>query len=58
VLVLDEPTEHIDWATASALLVDLLEANRARTVLPITHRHVRGDRLDMVLRLADGRLST
>jgi thiol reductant ABC exporter CydC subunit len=38
VLVLDEPTEHLDEATAAALTRDILDATRGRTVLLITHR--------------------
>ncbi|BEL07307.1 hypothetical protein Q0Z83_054980 [Actinoplanes sichuanensis] len=38
VLVLDEPTEHLDETTASALTRDLLATAGERTVLLITHR--------------------
>ncbi|HWS32482.1 MAG TPA: thiol reductant ABC exporter subunit CydC [Actinoplanes sp.] len=38
VLILDEPTEHLDDATAAALTGDLLAAAGPRTVLLITHR--------------------
>ncbi|MEV0132141.1 thiol reductant ABC exporter subunit CydC [Dactylosporangium sp. NPDC050688] len=38
VLVLDEPTEHLDDATATDLIHDLLTAAGDRTVLLITHR--------------------
>jgi ABC-type multidrug transport system fused ATPase/permease subunit len=38
VLILDEPTEHLDDETAAALTHDLLSATRGRTVLLITHR--------------------
>ena len=39
VVVVDEPTEHLDDATAAALLRDLLAALAGRTILLITHRH-------------------
>jgi len=39
VVVVDEPTEHLDDATAEALLHDLLVALHGRTVVLITHRH-------------------
>ncbi|WP_229716282.1 thiol reductant ABC exporter subunit CydC, partial [Mangrovihabitans endophyticus] len=39
VLILDEPTEHLDDATAAELTRDLLDAAGDRTVLIITHRH-------------------
>jgi ATP-binding cassette, subfamily C, bacterial CydC len=38
VLVLDEPTAHLDPATAEELVGDVLTAARERTVLLITHR--------------------
>ena len=38
VLVFDEPTEHLDQATAAALTADLLAATAGRTVIVITHR--------------------
>jgi len=38
VIVFDEPTEHLDDATAGALAADLLKATAGRTVVMITHR--------------------
>ncbi|MFH8837402.1 thiol reductant ABC exporter subunit CydD [Streptomyces sp. NPDC017868] len=38
VLVLDEPAEHLDLATADALTDDLLRATEGRTTVLITHR--------------------
>ena len=38
VLVLDEPTAHLDTATAERLMDDVLDASAGRTVLLITHR--------------------
>ncbi len=38
VVVFDEPTEHLDEATASVLAADLLAATKDRTVIMITHR--------------------
>jgi ATP-binding cassette, subfamily C, bacterial CydC len=38
VLVLDEPTAHLDHETASALVQDVMAAAGERTVLLITHR--------------------
>jgi ABC-type transport system involved in cytochrome bd biosynthesis fused ATPase/permease subunit len=38
VLILDEPTEHLDDATAAELTADLLAATHGRTTLLITHR--------------------
>ncbi|WP_344496009.1 thiol reductant ABC exporter subunit CydD [Streptomyces enissocaesilis] len=56
VLVLDEPAEHLDLATADALTVDLLRATEGRTTLIITHR-LRGlEAVDEVIVLDDGRV--
>jgi ATP-binding cassette subfamily C protein CydC len=38
VLILDEPTEHLDEETAQALLADLFAAAGDRTVVLLTHR--------------------
>jgi ABC-type transport system involved in cytochrome bd biosynthesis fused ATPase/permease subunit len=38
VLVLDEPTSHLDQATAAAVLEAVLEHARGRSVLWVTHR--------------------
>ena len=38
IIVFDEPTEHLDEATAAALTADLLAATAGRTVVMITHR--------------------
>jgi ATP-binding cassette subfamily C protein CydC len=38
ILVLDEPTEHLDEETGRALLADLFAAAGSRTVLLLTHR--------------------
>ncbi|HEY2222558.1 thiol reductant ABC exporter subunit CydD [Actinomycetospora sp.] len=38
VLVLDEPTAHLDAATAEQLCTDLVELSRGRTTLVATHR--------------------
>jgi ATP-binding cassette, subfamily C, bacterial CydC len=55
VLVLDEPTAHLDPATAEALMDDVLGAAEERTVLLITHRQEGLDRMDEVHTLAYGR---
>jgi len=38
VLLLDEPTAHLDGETAQALVGDILEGADGRSVLLITHR--------------------
>ena len=54
VLVLDEPTAHLDPATAQALMQDVLTAAGDRTVLLITHRPEGLDAMDDVVRLEAG----
>ncbi|MFF4339399.1 thiol reductant ABC exporter subunit CydD [Kitasatospora sp. NPDC001540] len=58
VLVLDEPAEHLDVATADALTADLLAATAGRTTLLITHRLAGLDdgSVDEVLVLDGGRV--
>jgi len=51
VLVLDEPTAHLDGPTAERLIDDVLDAAADRTVLLITHRPEGLDRMDEVVRL-------
>ena len=55
VLVLDEPTAHLDPATRDAVLDDLLAATAGRTVLLITHDRARLDEFDAVVEIRDGR---
>ncbi|MFE3016752.1 thiol reductant ABC exporter subunit CydD [Streptomyces sp. NPDC059256] len=61
VLVLDEPAEHLDLATADALTADLLAATEGRTArgsatVLITHR-LRGlEEVDEIIVLAEGRV--
>ncbi|MFJ2417250.1 thiol reductant ABC exporter subunit CydD [Streptomyces brevispora] len=54
VLVLDEPAEHLDLATADALTADLLAATRGRTTVLITHRLEGLDAVDEVVVLEAG----
>jgi ABC-type transport system involved in cytochrome bd biosynthesis fused ATPase/permease subunit len=51
VLVLDEPTAHLDTGTAQAVTDDLLAAGRGRTVVWITHGSIGLDRMEHVLDL-------
>ncbi|MFI9580836.1 thiol reductant ABC exporter subunit CydD [Streptomyces sp. NPDC052236] len=55
VLVLDEPAEHLDLATADALTADLLAATEGRTTLLITHRLQGLDAVDEIVVLEAGR---
>ncbi|MFI8995650.1 thiol reductant ABC exporter subunit CydD [Streptomyces sp. NPDC053542] len=56
VLVLDEPAEHLDLATADALTADLLEATSGRTTVLITHRLAGLEAVDEILVLDRGRV--
>ncbi|PVC91368.1 ABC transporter [Streptomyces sp. CS090A] len=56
VLVLDEPAEHLDLATADALTADLLAATEGRTTVLITHRLAGVEAVDEVLVLDAGRV--
>jgi ATP-binding cassette, subfamily C, bacterial CydC len=51
VLVLDEPTAHLDPATARDLLRDVFDAAGDRSVLLITHRPEGLDRVDEIIRI-------
>ena len=55
VLVLDEPGEHLDTATADAIVADLLALTQDRSTLLITHRLVGLQELDEVIVLDRGR---
>ncbi|MFF8292719.1 thiol reductant ABC exporter subunit CydD [Streptomyces sp. NPDC016309] len=55
VLVLDEPAEHLDLATADALTDDLLRVTEGRTTVLITHRLHGLDAVDEVVVLEEGR---
>ena len=52
VLVLDEPTAHLDAETAEVLVRDILEAADDRSVLLITHRPEGLDLVDEVVELS------
>ncbi|MCG3041580.1 ABC transporter ATP-binding protein/permease, partial [Streptomyces sp. S1A] len=56
VLVLDEPAEHLDLATADALTADLLAATEGRTTVLITHRLAGLEAVDEVVVLDGGRV--
>jgi thiol reductant ABC exporter CydC subunit len=56
ILVLDEPTEHLDPDTAAALMRDLLAATAGRTTLLITHQLDGLDGVDEIVVLSAGRV--
>ena len=57
VLVLDEPTAHLDPPMAQKLIRDVFAAAGDTSVLLITHRREGIDLVDEVLVLADGRIA-
>ncbi|MEU8798208.1 thiol reductant ABC exporter subunit CydC [Spirillospora sp. NPDC048819] len=57
ILLLDEPAEHLDVATADALTADLLTATEGRTTLLVTHRLAGLDAVDEIIVLDEGRVA-
>ena len=55
-VILDEPTEHLDGATADALADTLSTALRHSTVLLVTHRLRGVEGFDRILEIGDGRV--
>jgi ATP-binding cassette subfamily C protein CydC len=55
-LILDEPGEHLDTATADAIVADMLALTGRRGTLLITHRLVGLEEIDEVLVLDRGRV--
>ena len=51
-VLLDEPTEHLDEATADVVAAELLRALEGRTVLWVAHRPHGLDSLDAIVRLS------
>jgi ATP-binding cassette subfamily C protein CydC len=56
VLILDEPGEHLDTATADAVRADILAGARDHAVLLITHRLAGLEAVDEVMVLEHGRV--
>ena len=56
VVILDEPTAHLDHETAQALMDDVLDVLGEKTLLFITHRSEGLERMDEILELDDGRI--
>lgn len=54
VLVLDEPTAHLDGPTADDLIHDITDATEGRTTLLITHRYRDLEAVDQVVDLSSG----
>ncbi|WP_205660742.1 thiol reductant ABC exporter subunit CydD [Amycolatopsis vastitatis] len=56
-VLLDEPTAHLDEPTAQAVRAHLREALAGRTVVHVTHRAEEADGADVVLEVRDGRVA-
>lgn len=56
ILILDEPTEGLDPDTEARLLDALLDAPGVGSLLLLTHRPARLDRMDEIVRLEGGRV--
>ena len=56
-LILDEPTAHLDPASRQALTADLLRATEGRAVLFITHERDGLDQVDQIVVLDHGRVA-
>lgn len=56
VLLLDEPAEALDEATADALMTDLLDVTHGRTTLLVTHRLKGLEHVDEIVVLEQGRV--
>lgn len=56
ILVLDEPTEHLDPLGADALTADLLHATEGRSLILITHRLTGLESVDRILVMDKGRV--
>ncbi|WP_103355107.1 thiol reductant ABC exporter subunit CydD [Amycolatopsis sp. CA-128772] len=57
-VLLDEPTAHLDEGTARVVRANLREALAGRTVVHVTHRADEADGADVVLEVRDGRIVT
>jgi thiol reductant ABC exporter CydD subunit len=57
-VVLDEPTAHLDAESASGIEAAVAQLAEGRTVLLITHRRELAKRCDHVLELRDGTIAT
>jgi thiol reductant ABC exporter CydC subunit len=57
VLVLDEPTAHLDAASTRAFVEDLLKGARQGSVLLVTHSPIGLEGFDEILVLEDGRIA-
>jgi ATP-binding cassette subfamily C protein CydD len=55
-LLLDEPTAHLDAATQERVIDAIAEYARGRSLLLVTHSHAVAERFARRLHLADGKV--
>ena len=56
VLIVDEPGEALDIATAGAVMADIIDASRDAALLAISHRETEMRLMDEVVVMEQGRL--
>lgn len=56
-VLLDEPTAHLDEATAREVRANLRDALAGRTVVQVTHHPEEAADADLVLEVRDGRVT-
>ena len=56
VLLLDEPTSHLDVSTENRVIENLIDSNREQALLLITHRLAGLEKMDEILVLREGRI--
>jgi ATP-binding cassette, subfamily C, bacterial CydCD len=56
IVILDEPTEHLDLETADTVMADLLRATSGRTTLVISHRLAGLTDVDEIVVLTEGQV--
>lgn len=54
ILLLDEPTEHLDDASANAVTADMLDATAGRSLIAVTHRLAGLEAFDEILFIENG----
>lgn len=56
-LILDEPTEHLDFETAEALEREIWGSTHGTTTIMITHRLTAAQECDQIIEIVDGRVT-
>lgn len=56
-LILDEPTEHLDFQTAEALEREIWDSTRGTTTVMVTHRLTAAAQCDQIVEIVGGRIT-